>query len=502
VRAALGASRTRLIRQLLTESTLLAALGGAFGLLLAYQGVRLLLALEPGNLPSLNEVRLDQGVLAFTALVALLSGVLFGLAPALQISRANLNEALHESGRGSTEARGRQRLRGLLVVAQTALALVLLVGAGLMLRSFARLQQVQPGFDPEGLLTMQLSLSRIQYAERPRRTAFFRQLVERVHALPGVQAASISDSLPPERLNIVESFEFEGQPVPPGQNRPMTEELLIGPEYFRTLRIPVLQGRSFAETDNANAPPVAIINETMAQRFFPNSDAVGKRLRAGGFGPDDPWITVVGVVVDVKYNGLAAEKAPTIYLPYEQQSFWWGGMNLSLRAAAEPARLTAAVRQAAQAIDKDLPISNVKTGEELLAEAVGQRRFRTLLIAAFAALALLLAAVGIYGVASYAVAQRTHEIGIRLALGAQPRDVLGLILKQGMKLALGGVIIGLLAAFALTHLMEGLLFRVKATDPVTFVVIALLLLVVGLLACWIPARRATKVDPLLALKYE
>jgi putative ABC transport system permease protein len=501
VRAALGASRWRLIRQLLTESVLLAGLGGALGLLVAYEGVEVLKTLEPGTLPRLNEIGIDQGVLAFAVGIALMSGVLFGLAPALQISRASLSEALRESGRSLTETRGRQYLRGLLVVAQTALALVLLAGAGLMLRSLVRLQQVQPGFDPDGLLTLQLSLPRTRYPDNPRRTGFLRQLVERVQALPGVQAASISDSVPPEGLNIVESFEFQGQPLPLGQNRLLTEELLVGPDYFRALRIPLLQGRSFDESDNANAPPVSVINETMAHRFFPNGDAVGKRLRAGGFGPQDPWIVVVGVVGDVKYTGLAAEKASTIYLPYEQQPGSLTQTYLSLRAA-QPASLTTAVRRAVQAIDKDLPIANVKTGEELLADAVGQRRFRTLLITVFAALALLLAGVGIYGVVSYSTAQRTQEIGIRLALGAQPRNVLGLMLRQGMKPVLAGVVIGLVAAFALTRLMQGLLFQVKTTDPATFAVIAGLLSAVALLACYVPARRATKVDPIVALRHE
>jgi putative ABC transport system permease protein len=502
IRAALGASRFRLLRQLLTESVLLAAAAGALGLLLASYGVDLLLKLEPGNLPRMNEVGIDKGVLVFTSCVALLSGILFGLAPALQVSRTNLNESLKEGGRSSTETRGRARLRGLLVISQTALALVLLAGAGLMVKSFVRLQQVNPGFNPEGLLTVQVSPPQTRYGEKNKRVAFHRELLERVRSLPGVQSASTSNSVPPENVGDVDVFEVAGQPVPPDQNRPLAERLLLSPDHFRTLGIPLLSGRDFSLADDTNAPPVAIINRTMAQRYFPGGEAVGGRIHFGDFGPDVPWITIVGVAGDVKNNGLSAEDAMTIYAPYEQNLWSWDSISLFLRASSNPQSLTAGVRDAVQAIDKDLPIANIKTGDQLLYDAVGRPRFHTLLIALFAGLALLLAAVGIYGVISYSVAQRTHELGIRLAVGARPRDVLFLVMRQGMMLTLTGTVIGVLAAFGLTRLLTSLLFRVSATDPLMFAGVAALLVAVALLACWIPARRATKVDPMIALRYE
>jgi len=502
IRAALGASRFRLLRQLLTESVLLAAAGGTLGLLLASYGIDLLLKLEPGNLPRMNEVGIDRGVLIFTSCVALLSGILFGLVPALQISRTNLNESLKEGGRSSTETRGRKRLRGLLVVSQTALALVLLAGAGLMIKSFVRLQQVNPGFNPEGMLTVQVAPPQTRYGEKHKRVSFQRELLERVRSLPGVQSASTSNSVPPENVGDVDVFEVAGQPVPSDQNRPLAERLLLSPDHFRTMGIPLLSGRDFSSADDGDAPSVAIINRTMAQRYFPGGDAVGGRIHFGDFGPDEPWITIVGVVGDVKNNGLSAEDAMTIYGPYEQNLWSWGSISLFLRSSSTPESLTSGVRDAVQAMDKDLPIANIKTGEQLLYDAVGRPRFHTLLIALFAGLALLLAAVGIYGVISYSVAQRTHELGIRLAVGARPRDVLFLVMRQGMMLTLTGTVIGVLTAFGLTRLLTSLLFRVSATDPLTFAGVAIVLVAVALLACWIPARRATKVDPMIALRYE
>ena len=501
VRSAMGASRARLVRQLLTESLILAAAGGVLGLLLAVLGVDLLVALEPGNLPRLNEVTIDPSALAFTSLISLLSGVLFGLAPALQLSRSNLSDSLKEGGRSVTGARG-QRMRGALVVAQMALALMLLVGAGLMVRSFIRLQEVNPGFEPEGLLTLQIALPETRYSDAPKVMVFYSQLLDRVRALPGVQAASFSDSVPPRSIATLEMFEIEGQPTPEGQNFPLAEELFIDKDYFRALGIPMLQGRHLDDTDNPDSPPVALINQTMARRYFPDGEAVGKHIHAGGFGPEEPWITVVGVVGDVKYNGLNAEEAPTIYAPYVQQNRMSGAVYILLRSSTAPQNLTSAVRHEVEQLDSDLPIANVKTGEMLLAESVGQPRFNTTLIAIFALVALVLAAIGIYGVISYSVTQRTHEIGIRMALGARTGDVLKLVIGKGMRLTLIGVGVGLAAAFALTRLMENLLFKVSATDLVTYAAITVLLTGVALVACYIPARRATKVDPMVALRYE
>jgi putative ABC transport system permease protein len=502
IRAAMGASRFRLLRQLLTESVLLAAAGGALGLLLASYGIDLLLKLEPGNLPRMNEVGIDKGVLAFTSCVSLLSGLLFGLAPALQVSRTNLNESLKEGGRSSTETRGRKRLRGLLVISQTALALVLLAGAGLMIKSFVRLQQVNPGFNPEGVLTVQVSLPQTRYGERHKRVSFQRELLERIRNLPAVQSAGTSSDVPPLNVGDVDVFEVAGQPVPPDQNRPLAERILLSPDYFRAMGIPLLSGRDFSLADDPDAPPVAIINRTMAERYFPDGEAVGGRIHFGDFGAGVPWITIVGVVGDVKNNGLSAEDALTIYAPYEQNLWSFGPISLCVRSSSRPEPVTAGVRDVVQALDKNLPIANIKTGDQLLYDAVGRPRFHTFLIALFAAVAMLLAAVGIYGVISYSVAQRTHEIGIRLAVGARPQDVLLLVIRQGMIMTSIGTGIGLFAAFGLTRLMTSLLFRVRATDPLTFAGVATLLVAVALLACWIPARRATKVDPIIALRYE
>ncbi|HSF25071.1 MAG TPA: ABC transporter permease, partial [Blastocatellia bacterium] len=502
IRAALGASHFRLLRQLLTESLLLAAAGGALGLLLASYGIDLLLKLEPGNLPRLNEVVIDKGVLAFTSCISLLSGILFGLAPALQVSRTNLNESLKEGGRSSTESRGRRRLQGLLVVSQTALALVLLAGSGLMIKSFVRLQQVNPGFNPEDVLTVRLSPPQSRYGEDHKRVAFHRELLDRVRGLPGVQSAGTSSDVPPQNVGDVDVFEVAGRPVPPEQNRPLAERILLSSDYFRAMEIPLLSGRDFAPADDAEAAPVAIINQAMAQRYFPDGDAVGGRIHFGNFEPDAPWITIVGVVGDVKNNGLTAEEAATIYVPFEQTLWSWGPVSLFLRSSSNPQSVIAGVRDVVQSMDKDLPIENTKTGDQLLYDAVGQPRFQTLLIVLFAVLALLLAAAGIYGVISYSVAQRTHELGIRLAVGARPQDVLLLVMRQGMMLALAGTGIGMLAAFGVTRLLSSLLFRVSATDPLTFAAVATLLMVVAMSACWIPARRATKVDPIVALRCE
>jgi putative ABC transport system permease protein len=502
VRSALGASRGVLVRQLLTESLMLAVLGGGTGLLLALWGVELLPAIGSGTLPRLGEVSIDRGVLVFTALISLASGVLFGLAPAMQMSRARLNEALKEGARTVSEARAHRRLRGLLVVAQMALALMLLVAAGLMGKSLERLRKVDPGFEPRGLLTAQLSLPRDGYPEPRQQADFYERLVQRLRDLPGVVAAGVSSSVPPENMNQLESFEVEGRPVPVGQSMPLAEELVLGGDLFRTLGISMLKGRPLAPSDRADDPPVAVISETMARRYFPGGDAIGRRFHAGGFGPEDPWITVVGVARDVRFSGLRAGSAFTIYLPYAQSPWWGGEMYVDLRTTADPGSLLTAVRRTLQALDPALPLSNIRTGEELVSAATGRPLFQTALIALFALLALLLAAVGIYGVISYTTVQRTHEIGVRLALGARRRDVVALVVGQGMRLALLGVGAGILGAFALTRLMQGLLFGVSPTDPRIFTVFALLLAGVAFVACYLPARRATLVDPNVALRCE
>ncbi|HYS05468.1 MAG TPA: ABC transporter permease [Candidatus Dormibacteraeota bacterium] len=501
LRTALGASRRRLVRQLLTESLMLAVVGGGLGLVAGLWGIDLLRAIAPENFPRATDIGIDRAALAFTSIVALASGILFGLAPALQLSKAPLNETLKQGGRGVTESRGRQRMRGLLVAAQTTLALMLLVGAGLMVRSFQRLQEVDPGFIPDHLMTAQIALPQSRAVDPARRTAFYKELVERVRVLPGVEEASFSDSVPPTGLGILEVLGVEGQEVPAGENHPLIEEILVGTDYFRTLGIPLLSGRPPAASDGADAPPVALVNDTLARRYFPGREAVGKRIRAGGFGPDDPWITIIGVVGDVKNNGLDAGRAPAIYVPYEQLPME-GETHLLVRSLLGTEGLVEAVRRQVREIDPGLPLGPVRTGGQLLAAATGRPRFNTLLILLFALVAMLLAAVGIYGVVSYSASQRTHEIGVRLALGARPRDVIALVLGQGMRPVLAGVGAGLLGAFLLTRTMRSLLFGVSATDPLTFALIALFLASVALAACYLPARRATRVDPMIALRAE
>ena len=501
IRAALGASRSRVVRQLLTESVLLGFAGGIAGLVLAFWGVRLLKLAGPTNLPRLQEVGVDYQALAFTLAASIVSGILFGLVPAVQSRRSGLNESLKDGGKGGSEGASRRRLRGALVVAEFALSLVLLIGAGLMIRSFLRLQSVDPGFSPTNVLSMEISLPNAKYPRGVNIGGFYDQLIQKVKVLPGVQYASVSMSLPPDRLVMHNPFVIEGQPVPPGQSATAAEELLVTPEYFKTLGIPFLRGRNFDENDTADKPDVIIINETMAHRYFPDGDAVGKRLQTGEVSPGVPFCTIIGVVGDVKYTGLDQEKALTMYAAYSQ-NLWWRSMYLIVKTTVNPPTLASAIRQEVWNLDKDLPVTNIKVMDELMHESVSQARFRTSLLGLFGMIGLIMAAVGIYGVVSYMVTQRTNEIGIRMALGAQRWDVLKLVLSHGLTLALIGVGIGIVACFALTSVMTGLLYDVSPTDPMTFIGISGLLTMVAVLACYIPARRATKVDPMISLRYE
>ena len=500
VRIALGASRPRLLRQLLTESLLLAAVGAIAGLPLAIWGVRLLIALSPRDFPRLHEISIDARVLGITALVAVVCGLIFGLAPALQSSRLNLNEALKEGGRGA-DGSSRRRLRSALVVTEIAFSLMLLVGAGLMIKSFMKLQNVSPGFKPDHILTMHLSLPRARYDTKEKINNYNQQLIERVTAVGGVEAVGLSISIPPDRLDVSDSFSIEGKPWPAGSTEPFVPVVFISPEYFTALGVPVIRGRSFNETDKEGSPLVVIINQTLAERYFAHEDPIGRRFKTGGADrPANPWTEIVGVVGDVKYSGLEAQSEPAYYMPLTQNM--WGSSYLVLRTQTDPGSLFPAIRQQIWELDKDIPIANLSTMDRLIAESVAVPRFRTFLLGVFGALALVLASVGTYGVISYSVTKRTHEIGIRMALGARGRDAMMLVIRQGVAVALVGVLIGLGGALALTRVMESLLFEVSTTDFSTFAGVAALLILVAVLACWIPARRASRVDPMSALRCE
>ena len=499
VRMALGASRWRLIRQLLTESVIFSALSGALGLLLAYGGVKLLVALTPSEVPRLHEIGLHVPVFLWTLAISVVTGLLFGLAPALQASRPDVNAALKESsGRnpGSIQGSG---LRNLLVVSEVAVALLLLVGAGLMTKSFLRLQQVDPGFDATNVVSMNIALPTSKYREQ-QLNIFYDQLFERIRNLPGVKSVGGINPLPLGGTNISLSVLVEGAPAVALTDRPSVGVRVVTPGYFQTMSIPILKGRPFTEQDRDNTPNVILVNEALASRFWPNQDAVGKRLDFEEDSGKQVWREIVGVVGNVKHKALATEVMPEAYFPYKQgpENF----MGLVVRTASDPVSMIPAIRNQVLSIDKDQPVSDIMTMEQRLAKSVASSRFVMLLLGSFSVLALGLAAVGIYGVMSYLVTQRTQEIGVRMALGAQKRDVLKLVVRRGMVLAIVGTVIGLIASLALTRLMRSLLFEVTPTDWLTFVITSVVLLTVALLACYIPARRATKVDPLVALRYE
>ncbi|MGH9837332.1 MAG: ABC transporter permease [Blastocatellia bacterium] len=499
IRAALGAGRWRVIRQLLTESVLLAFAGGLLGLALAWWGIRALVRINETQIPRAAEIGIDWWVLAFTLGVSLLTGILFGLIPALQTSKTDLHETLKEGGRsGSSGARG--WIRNIFVVVEMALALMLLVGAGLLIRSFWQLQRVNPGFVPQNTLTMSLSLPATKYTEPVQRANFYQQVLQQIRTLPGVQSAGATSILPLSGMNSSGSFRIEGRDVPQGQSLPHGDRWAATADYFSTMKINLVRGRFFDDRDTMTSQPVAIIDETMARKYWPNEDPMGKRISYQGGQQNPIWREIVGIAGHVKHRGLEGESRVQYYIPHPQTQS--ANMFLVVRTGGDPASLTGAVRGAIRGFDKDLPIFRVTTMEQLVADSMAQRRFALVLFGVFAAVALLLAAVGLYGVLSYSIAQRSHEIGVRMALGAQARDVLRLVVGQGMLLALIGVAVGLTLAFALTRWMATLLFEVKATDPMTFVVIALALTLVALLACFIPARRATKVDPIVALRYE
>ena len=499
IRTALGASRGRIIRRLLTESLLLAIAGGVFGTLCAFWGVSALVQFAPENLPRVDQIRIDGVVLLWTAVVSLLTGLAFGLVPAWQGSRLNLNEVLRDGSRSSTESAGRRRGRSVLVIAELALAVMLLTGAGLLIKSLWRLQKVDLGINPERVLTMQMSLRGQQYEKPEAVRELNSRLLEQVKSLPGVRVAALTNSLPPDETEFSSDFIIEGKT--PAKEVPQIAYFnLVSTEYFQSLGIPLRTGRTFTSSDSSASPRIVLINETLRRRFFPGEEPVGRRMNLSSAGKPD-WTEIVGVVGDVKYNGMADDVQPAIYQPIQQAPIW--GFALILKTdVADPLSLTTAVRNEVSKLDPSLPVTKVSTMEQRVATAMAPPRFRTTLIALFAGVALLLACVGIYGVISYSVTQRTHEIGIRIALGAQRRNVLRLVLGQGALLAVIGVMLGLGGAFALTRLMASLLFGVTPTDAAIFTSVPLGLTAIALLASYLPARRATKVDPLVALRYE
>jgi putative ABC transport system permease protein len=499
IRAALGAGRRRIVGQLLTESLLLSITGGAIGLLLAVWGNSLLVSLIPREVPRISEVSVDPRILLFTLAISILTGLIFGLVPALQASRFDLNKSLKDGVRGMTSGAGQNRLRSLLVVSEVAMALVLLIGAALLMKSFVRLLEVKPGFNPANVLTFEVQLPNLppsRYERDEEQTAFFQQLTTRLQALPGVENAGGVLSLP--LSGAVESTDLfvAGQESRDGL-RPQADYTVVTPNYFATLQIPLLQGRQLNAQDKQDAPLVIVINDTLAARLWPGQDPIGKRLRVGFEEKDRE---VIGVVGTIKQTTLDAEAHAAMYLPHLQSPN--PRLTLLVRTHGDPLSIAAAVRQEVRAIDKDVPVTQVQTMEKVLGASVAQPRFSMLVVALFAALALVLSAVGIYGVMAYAVSRRAHEIGVRMALGAGANQVLKLVLKDGMTLALAGIALGLLGAFALTRLMASLLFGVGAKDPATFISVAVFLALVAFIACYIPARRATKVDPLVALRNE
>jgi putative ABC transport system permease protein len=501
VRVALGAKRTRLLKQFLTESVLLSTLGGIVGMAIAYGGLILLRTFIPENISQAREISIDFRVLAFTLLVSVATGVIFGLAPAIQAMRFNQIETLKEGGRDAATGGSGKRLRSLLVMAEVAISLVLLIGAGLLINSFLRLRNVDPGFRAENLLTMKIVLPEPKYREFERRSAFYTDLVQRVESLAGVRSAAVTTNLPLYRQGNSISIGIEGRPDPPPGQELIVVTRIISPGYFDTMSIPLLRGRQFTDQDTGTSPNVLVISETMARRFWPGEEAIGKRISAGRVESPEDWIQIVGVVKDVRQFELNADPKPQMYMSYRQAGFF-APRDLVVKTDVDPSSMAATVRKAVWDIDKDQPVSNIRTMESILADSIARQRFSMLLLAIFAAVALVLAGVGIYGVMSYSVAQRTREIGIRMALGAQTGAVLKLAVGYGLKLVVAGIVLGLIAAFALTRVMSTLLFGVTATDPATFTLISLLLVCVAAIASYIPAKRATKVNPIIALRYE
>jgi putative ABC transport system permease protein len=500
IRVALGASRARIVRQLLTENVLLSLTGGALGLVLAFWGLHALVALGPADIPRLDSIRIDRAVFCFTLLLSLGTGVIFGLAPALTVSNPHLNDTLKEGGRSSAEGSGGRRVRSALAISEIALSLVLLVGASLLARSFLRLQHVDPGFRPDHVLTVRLSLPKTKYKGDEQLSAFYEQLLSRVVQQSGVESAAVTNNLPIGEVNDLPQLYFRiyGRVRVPTAQLPDAEARVVSPDYFRALQIPLRRGRLFDSHDAKGAPEVAVISETLARRYFPNEDPIGKRITLHTV--LEKWSTIVGVVGDVKGGALTAEPYPQIYGSYLQSPS--RSMTLVVRTTGDPLAISGSLGGQVRALDSEQPLYNVRSLEQVLSSSIARPRFNMLLITILAGVALLLAAIGIYGVISYSVVQRTHEIGVRIALGATYGDVIRLVVRQGIFLAAAGLGIGSLTAIAVTRAMATLLYGISATDPATFLGVAIVLGGIAFVASYIPARRATKVDPMIALRHE
>jgi putative ABC transport system permease protein len=501
IRTALGASRWRVMRQLFTESTILALAGGAVGLLIALWGLAAITKLLPADFPRLNEIHIDLRVLGFTLAASVLTGIVFGLAPALQISRSDVQESIRETGRGAAGSLRQSRFRQALIVVEVALSVVLLAGAGLLFRSFLRLQSVNTGFVSKQVLTAKLTPAGPGYINQADFAKFYDQVLEKVSAVPGVQDAGLINTLPLDKGPTL-AFRVDGRPITTPDKWPPANYRVVSPNYFRALGIPVLQGRAYTNRDDVNAPRTIIANQQLVHEIFPDEDPIGKRITFGNTDEKQQpiWFEIVGVVANVR--SLELREEPTAELYFSALQDFWPNMSLVVRSSVEPEGLSASVRQVVNEVDKSVPVSGVKTMDHIVSESITQPRFNLFLLGLFGAVAMVLSAAGIYGVTAYTVTQRTHELGIRLALGAQVGDVLKMILGQGMAVIGVGLVVGLAAAFALMRLLRSLLFGVGENDPLTFVAITFVLVFVGLFACYIPARRAAKVDPLVALRSE
>lgn len=501
IRAVLGANRIRIIRQLLTESIILAITGGLFGLLLAYWGIGAIINF-PGleNIPNMLEVTIDNQVLFFTLLLSSFTGVVFGLVPALQATKIDLNDSLKDHSRSASGNQSQNKLRNVLIISEITITLILLISTGLFIKSFIKVQQIETGFNTEDIFTATLNLPQTTYKEAEQKVAFYQQLIERVSSIPGVKQVTFSNRLPLQNAGNQTPFSLETFPKEMTA-LPLTEYTVITPTYFNVLGIKLLQGRFFTEQDNKNSLPVAIIDENFAKKYWANQNPIGKRIKGGGRDSNNPWVEIVGVVASIRYDELTiGENLVQMYRPYSQSPF--NRITLAIKTVGDPLLYTNLVRKEVLVLDKELPIYDVITLEQIINNSVASSKLLLILLGSFALVALTLASVGIYGVISYSVSQRTHEIGIRMALGAQSDQVVSMIVKQALKLALIGVSLGLLGALALTRMVASMLYEVSATDPSIFLVATVCLLVISFIACYLPARRATKVDPLIALRHE